>query len=171
MNFRFHCKNCGLVRNLEISVATKPDDWDPPESVECLRCNGQATRVFGTRVAVQENRDQMKHIGSSLSNQRGVEFVGKGFPDVERKLDAEQKEISDIMDEPVSEYDIQAGYEQMAQLEQERDKPVGFYSGKREQEEVEKEIDGKIVKKMSTKKRGAEALKKDVEKAKVLRGD
>lgn len=170
MKFDYYCEECGRATSKEITVADKPDDWDPPESIKCA-CGNNAGRTFGCAVSMQENRDQMKYVGASLSNQQGVQFVGKGFPDVERKLDAEQKEISDIMDEPVTHHDVTAGYEQMADLEKERGKPQGFYSGKREQEEVAAEIDGKIVKKRSAKRRGAAALKHDVEKAKVSRGE
>ena len=169
MKFEYYCTECGTITAAIITVADKPADWSPEESVQCA-CGKPAIRTFGCNVSMQENRDQLQHVGSSLSNQRGIEFSGKGFPDVERKLDAEQKEISSIMDEPVTRHDVEAGYEQMAQLEDERGKPKGFYSGKREQVEVSAEIDGKIVTKQLDKKRGADALKHDAEKARVARG-
>lgn len=170
MNFKYHCKECGLVNTVNIRVANQPEDWSPPATVDCSTCKAKASRVFGASIGVQENRDQTKHIGESLSSQRGIQFVGKDFPDVERKLDAEEKEIAEIMDEPVTAHDIQSGYDQMAQLEEERGKPKGFYSGKREEVEVEADFDGKIVKKKSAKKRGAAVLKKEAQEAKAVRG-
>lgn len=171
MRYEYWCNDCWKTTSEEHLVASKPDNWEPDESVICSHCGKRAFRTFGAAISVQENRDQLKHVGASLSNQRGVEFVGDGFPDVERKLDAEQQEITAIMDEPVTHHDVEAGYEQMEQLEIERDKPKGFYSGKREEMEVEEEhADGVKVKKMVQKKRGAEALKQDAEKAKAVRG-
>jgi hypothetical protein len=168
MKYEYKCE-CGKTLAYEVSLSLNPE-YEPEQEMKCS-CGKIAQRQFGFTVGVQDNRDQMKNVGTCLSSQRGIEFIGRGYPDAERKLDLEEQEISKIMDEPVTSYDIAAGNEQMTNLEQERGKPKGFYSGNREQTEVEKVNQlGEKQKVLETKRRGAEALKDDVEKSRLVRG-
>jgi hypothetical protein len=118
-------------------ISTKPADWSPPQSVDCKICNAKASRSFGCAIGVQNNSDETKHIGKSTSGASNFQFLGKGFPDVDRRLSEEQKEIEALMDEPPTREEIAAGNQQMEELEQAAGKPKGAISGEREMEDVE----------------------------------
>lgn len=137
MRYDYQCHSCGTINELEVLLSQKPADWQPPTSIHCQQCKEKATRIYGCDIGVQNNSDETKHIGKSTSGASNFQFVGNGFPDVDRRLTAEEKEIEEIMDEPPTRAEIEAGNQQMAELEREMGKTQGAISGEREMEDVE----------------------------------
>jgi hypothetical protein len=137
MLYEYQCVTCGTINELDVMLSEKPADWQPPKSVHCQECKAEAKRSYGCAIGVQHNSDETKHIGKSTSSASNFQFMGEGFPDVDRRLDAEQKEIDELMDEPPTREEIAAGTQQMDELERDLGKPKGAISGDREMEEVE----------------------------------
>ena len=137
MRYDYECNECGAINELDVSIADKPGDWSPPSAVRCGVCYAKCKRVFGCAIGVQNNSDDTKHIGKATSSASSIQFVGSGFPDVDRRLKAEEDEIDMLMDEPPTREEIAAGTQQMDELERDLGKPKGAISGDREMEEVE----------------------------------
>ncbi len=138
MIYRYQCKSCLTLSESEVSTSDKPREWRPPFAIACSACEGgKAVRIWGCDVGIQNDSDAVKHIGQSNSNASNIEFVGSGFPDSDRKIQEEVDELEALMDEPPTRHDIAAANQQMEELERERGKPKGFYSGEREMESVE----------------------------------
>ena len=137
MRYEYECQSCGTINELDVMLSDKPADWQPPKSVHCQMCQQEASRSYGCAIGVQNDSDETKHIGKSTSSVSNFQFVGDGFPDVDRKLQAEQKEIDELMDEPPTREEIAAGTQQMEEMERSLGKTKGAISGDREMEEVE----------------------------------
>jgi predicted nucleic acid-binding Zn ribbon protein len=137
VRYEYECSACGTINELDVMLSDKPADWQPPKSVHCQQCQSEAKRSYGCVIGVQNNSDETKHIGKSTSSTSNFQFLGEGFPDVDRKLEAEQKEIDELMDEPPTREEMDAGRQQMEELERDLGKPKGAISGDREMEEVE----------------------------------
>lgn len=137
MIYHYKCKSCYTLSEVDISLSDKDSNWRPPFNIQCPSCNQKSIRVWGCNIGVQNNSDEVKNVGQSKSSANNIEFVGKGFPDSDRKIQEEIDEIESLMDEPPTQYDIAAANQQMEELEREKGKPKGFYSGEREREDVE----------------------------------
>lgn len=135
MKFVYMCEGCSAEITVNETVGDKPVDWTPEDVIKCDNCGGNATRIFGCDIGIDNARDTIK-VGESLSNTSNVQFVGKGFADVDRRLESETQEIERLMAEPATAYDIEAGKQQAEELEREKGKVKGSISGHRETENV-----------------------------------
>jgi hypothetical protein len=136
MKFEYQCEGCGASISVNQTVGDKPSDWQPDEMIPCDNCGGEAVRIFGCDIGMDNKSDETRHIGQTTSSKSNLQFVGKGFADVDRRVENEVAEIDRLMSEPPTEYDIEAGKQQAAEIEREKGKPVGSISGNRETENV-----------------------------------
>lgn len=136
MKYEYQCEGCGACISVNETVSDKPADWQPKETIECDNCGGEASRLFGCDIGMDNKSDVTKHVGNTTSGQSSLQFVGKGFSDTDRRVNDEIGEIDRLMSEPPTAYDIEAGKQQAAEVELEKGKPIGSISGIRETEDV-----------------------------------